>query len=329
MRYWSILMVLSLLSSCKRQAIEGVLKSNEEVAAISDVKTNERGIVYISKDDGRSWENRSNGIPDNVFLTDIAVSNNSLGIATKQHGIYLYDFTIQMWKPIKNNKPTSSDIDAFFMSDEKLYVGTHGEGVFISENNGKEWGKINAGLRNLTIRRLLKIGNKLFAGTNGGLFSFDSKKNIWTKEYGDNALQVNGIALHDDEVYIGTNQGAFKGLLNHNNWNLIMPGRSLHNISVANGVIYAMAYNELFASKDKGESWYSDQPGLPDGMYSFQVIALGNEVFDGQWDGIYRKDKQENWVRWSNGLPTKIPITEMKTFSGILVAATSQWYTAD
>ena len=77
-------MVLSLLSSCKRQAIESGLKSNEEVAAISNIKPNERGIVYISKDVGRSWENRSNGLPTKTPITEMKTFSGILVAATSQ-----------------------------------------------------------------------------------------------------------------------------------------------------------------------------------------------------------------------------------------------------
>ncbi|MBK8195867.1 MAG: hypothetical protein IPK76_22685 [Lewinellaceae bacterium] len=319
MKYWPIFVQIGLLTSCN-----GQVKTNNPGDQNKAVSTTE-GIVYFSNDFGQSWSNQSNGIPGDVFLTDISASGDLLGISTKQHGIYLYDFVSGEWTPIKRNKPISPDIDALLISENKIYAGTQGEGVFVSEDRGESWESINAGLENLTIRRLTVLDNRLYAGTNGGLFSFADEQNRWVRAYGNDNLQVNGIALLDNEIYIGTNKGAYKATLNQHNWRLILPDRSLHNISTADGIVYAMVYSELFASKDKGENWYGDQSGMPVGMYSFQVVEAGDIVLDGQWDGVYRKDNILNWVKLNTGLPIKIPVTEMRVWKNILVVASSQW----
>ena len=85
----------------------------------------------------------------------------------------------------------------------------------------------------------------------------------------------------------------------------------------------------LFASTDDGETWYNDQAGIPKGMYTFQLVQTSNYTLAGQWDGIYKKDITSNWVKWNNGLPTKIPITELKGNENFLVAASSGWYLGD
>lgn len=326
-RIFTILISTIFLFSCNGQPITGTpISINSEKSLGSVDKTSEESIIYFSRDNGQTWISKSEGIPTGVFLTDIASSGDALGIATKQHGIFVYDFESDQWKPTKNNKPAPSDIDALLIKGNNLFAGSNGDGVFLSDDNGGHWKKINRGLDNLTIRKLVDINGKVYAGTNGGLFSFDESANIWTKEYTSNILQVNGIACLDDEIYIGTNRGAFKSSVNKNNWQLILPERSLHNISVANNNVYAMVYNELFVSSDRGATWNSDQKGMPDGKYSFQVIQSGDNVLDGQWDGIYRKDIALNWFKSDNGLPKNIPVTEMKMFKNVLIAASSQWH---
>lgn len=281
------------------------------------------GIVYFSINSGESWVNKSRGIPEDVFLTDITMYKKSIGLATKQNGIYVYEFSNDQWRKI-SNIPTSTDINALLFLDNNYFIGSDGDGIFKSENGGKNWQAINSGLENLIIRKIIDWDNKIFAGTNGGLFIYNEDNNKWEKLYGDNFLQVNGIAFHENEIYIGTNRGAYKATINTNKWQQILPDCSLHNISAVNGVIYAMVYNELFISQDKGKTWYSDQSGMPVGKYSFQVVASEKYLLNGQWDGIYRKEL--SWVKSDNGLPDNIPITEMKVNGSLLVCASSQWW---
>jgi ligand-binding sensor domain-containing protein len=283
------------------------------------------GIVYFSDDNGVSWQNKSQCLPENVFLTDIATSNQWLGVSTKQNGIFMYDFENENWEKTSGKPGTSADTDALFFFKNHLYAGTHNEGIFVSTNNGKNWSAINQGLGKLTIRRFAEIDNRLYVGTNDGLYVFDETKQKWQLEFGNNQLQVNGIIKVDEEIYIGTNQGVFKSPIDQNNWKHVLRDHSLHNISSANKSLYALEYNELYASKDKGASWYNDQRGMPSGKYSFQLLQKGRSVFVGQWDGIYTNDPFENWKLFNNGIPPNTPITEMNTYKSLLVAASPYW----
>ena len=83
----------------------------------------------------------------------------------------------------------------------------------------------------MTIRKFIVIDDKFYTCTNGGLYVFDELFKRWKLEYGHYSLQVNGIKELDGEIYIGTNQGAYKKKKNENAWNQIMPYNSLHNIT--------------------------------------------------------------------------------------------------
>jgi ligand-binding sensor domain-containing protein len=299
--------------------LAGYCKSNNTFHTVED-----RGIVYFSKDNGASWQNRSKGLPDSIFLTDIAVSNASLGIATKRHGIFLFDSRKSEWIKTAAAPPTSNNLDALYFHRGKMFTGTQGSGVFVSEDEGKTWKQYNTGLTDLTIRKFTVIDNVLYAGTNGGLYSLNEKQDRWILEYGQSPLQVNGIIEFDNEIYIGTNQGAFKAG-NQHNWKKIMSDHALHNISAAGRSVYALAYNELFVSSDKGTTWYSAQNGMPTGKYSFQLMETGGKVLVGQWDGVYRSDSLKGWQASNNGLPESFAATEMKAFRNIIVIASSGW----
>ena len=283
------------------------------------------GIIYFSSDNGTTWEDRSNGLPNDIFLSDIAVADGLLGISTKQSGIFLFDFQKNSWMNTLNKPQTSANLDVLFFHNNTLFVGTQNEGIFISRDKGKTWAAYNTGLGNLTIRRFAAIDHRLYAGTNAGLYVLDEQKNIWLLAYTAPLLQVNGITEFEGEIYIGTNQGAFKTSKESKEWKHVLLNRSLHNISVADKTIYASVYNELFASTDKGKTWTSDQKGMPFDRYTFQVIQTGPSILAAQWDGIYRKEKIINWMPTNQGLPAKFPAYRMKNYKNMVVVASSGW----
>jgi photosystem II stability/assembly factor-like uncharacterized protein len=258
-------------------------------------------------------------------LGRIAVSDSFLGMTTKENGIFIFDFQKQSWINISNDEQIiKNNLEELAFHKSKIYVGTQYGGIFVSTDQGKSWSSFNVGLGNLTIRRFVTIENKLYVGTNGGLYSLNEGEKKWDSEYEQNSLQVNGITEFGNEIYIGTNQGAFKTLKQQKNWKQVITNQSLHNISSDDKTVYAMVYNELFASIDKGESWLSIQKGLPAKLYSFQVIKNENTVLVGQWDGVYRKDfTNEEWKFSSRGLPIKTSITNMKIYKGIIIAGCS------
>lgn len=282
----------------------------------------EKGIVYFSTDNGRTWENTSAGLPDNIFLSDIATAPGFLGLSTKQHGIFLFSVAKNKWSALATI-PTVDEINALYFHQGKILVGTKNTGLFISSDLGKTWLPFSRGLKNLTIRKLTYLEQKLYAGTNGGLYVLQESTNQWTSEHEETGLQVNGMRALEGDLYAGTNRGIFKKSNGGQDWKQIMPGRSLHNLGVDRKNIYALTYSELFIFADKGASWKSDQTGMPP-KYTFQVIEKDNTLLAGQWDGVYIRGSQ-GWALSNQGLPRDLPVLELVISGNTIVAGSSQW----
>lgn len=327
----SLIFVFILLHTlCNGQVSNNPSNSSTAINTHSTLakKTVDDGIIYFSNDNGISWKNTSNGLPEKISigLGALAVTPTLLGIVTKENGVYLFDSQRNIWV----NMPTGQQViknnpgDLIFFKNE-IYVGTQHGGVFTSNNQGKTWTSKNSGLGNLTIRKFAEINNKLYVGTNNGLYSFNEAVSKWELKYGNPSMQVNGITELDGRIFIGTNQGAFKSNKSLDNWQQVFPNRSLHNINAIGQTIYAMTYNELFQSLDKGVSWQSIQNGLPNNLYTFNVIENSNSVFAGQWNGVYRKDiSGKEWKFSSTGLPGKFAATNLKSYNGILIISCSE-----
>lgn len=286
------------------------------------------GIVYFSTDHGLTWKNTSTGLPatTRIGLGGIAVSGNKLALLSKDSGLYFFDNQNDRWMNIPTDRQLiESNPGALLFYNDHLYAGTQWGGVFHSENEGKSWTKRNTGLGSLTIRKFAQIDRKLYAATNAGLYSYNDLRNEWELEYGNRTLQVNGIAALDGYVYVATNQGAFRSPIGKRDWQKIFSDGALHNISSDGNTLYAMVYNELFSSADKGTSWRLIQSGLPTQLYTFHVIRSGNALLAAQWDGVYRKDNESgNWKFSSTGLPDGLAIANMISYNGAVVVSGSE-----
>lgn len=327
-----LILLLATLFSCSGQTNKAVKEANKKSESVFNNSNNNSfaavGIVYFSNDNGLTWKNSSKGLPDKVTigLGGIAVSPMLIGVATKENGVYLFDFKDSLWVGISASPQLiKNNIGAMVFYENTIYVGTQYGGVYSSNDKGKSWTVQNSGLQDLTIRRFAEIDSKLYVATNSGLYSYNEALNKWGLEYGQVSLQVNGIAESDRCIYIATNQGVFKSDMKSKNWIKVFPDRSVHNISSFDKTIYAMVYSELFSSIDKGESWHSIQKGLPEGLYTFNVIENGNTIFVGQWDGIYsRTNSNDEWKLSGKGLPANFAATNLKSYNGLLIVTTSE-----
>jgi hypothetical protein len=332
MKHITLIFLLTTLFACGGQRNKPVEEASK-ISAPDSKNTNNTssadvGIVYFSKDNGLTWINGSKGLPEKITigLGGIAVSPTLIGVATKENGVYLFDFKDSLWVSIPvSPQMIKNNIGAMTFYKNGIWVGSQHGGVYFSNDKGKSWTVKNSGLTDLTIRRFAGIDGKLYMATNNGLYSYSEASNQWELEYGQISLQVNGLTELEGNIYIATNQGVFKSEIKSKNWVKVFPDRSVHNISSVGKTIYAMVYNELFSSADKGESWHNIQNGLPKDLYTFNVIESDNTIFAGQWDGIYMKtNSDEGWRFSGKGLPANFAATNLKSYNGLLIVTTSE-----
>jgi ligand-binding sensor domain-containing protein len=322
MKIYIALLLFSCLQYCKVSNHETLVTENQEKGSPArQGKT--KTIVYFSANDGAFWQNKSRGLPDGIFLTDLATDGDLLALSTKQHGIFFYDFRSDYWQKTATQPPTSQNVDDLLLHEGTIWAGTQNDGVFVSADQGKSWKAINEGLQNLIIRRLAVIQNQVWACTNEGLYTLRQNKWQLVKEHP--SIQINSITALDNEIYTGTTRGVFKKTGKDDVWKPVFQGKALHNINSIGKNIYTMVYGDLMVSSDKGVTWKNMQEGLPKGLYTFHVIQSHNTILAGQWDGVYKKIGSDSWQSSSIGLPPKFPAIEMLAYKDLVIAASSGW----
>jgi hypothetical protein len=289
-------------------------------------KKTAHGILYFSFDNGNRWEDASDGLPQKIKigLGSIAASEKILGLATKEEGIFLYNFTSKFWEKIPTDQQIiEANIGPLAIMDSTIWVGTQWNGIFCTKNRGKTWENLSQGLSHKSIRRFSRMEQKFFVCTNDGLYIFGEKDQKWQLVFGQRLLQANGATMFKGQIYLATDKGIFTKKSNKT-WLNIAPQWSVHHIGSVGNKLYALTYSELRSWEDGGV-WRNEQNGLPQNLYTFQVIAFQNWVFAGQWDGVYRKSKFDfAWQKSSAGLPPNFAVTNLIAMEQLLVADTSE-----
>lgn len=322
-----IIFTTLILNSCNSQTSRNLKSGDINSSPIASQKETQNGIVYFSYDNAMNWVNSSNGLPEKIRigLGGIASSSQLLVVATKDNGVYFYNFNSKTWENIPTDKQIiEANLGALAIFDNAIFVGTQFKGVFYTKDNGKNWTKLNVGLTNLTIRRFCEFNKVLYVCTNDGFYSLNKNLDNWKLEFGQNSLQTNGATFFNGGFYLATNQGIFSKQTDKS-WINSAPQFSMHNISSDQNQLYALTYNELLVSSTDGKTWQSHQSGLPKELYTFNVLTHNNLILAGQWDGIYTKTNGNTmWELSSKGLPEKFAVTNLKAFNDILVISTSE-----
>ena len=268
--------------------------------------------IYISTDNGHSWEPADAGFPLNATVNDFSVFGNAIFAGTDANGVFVSRDGARNWKRTGQGLNENLKINAVASTQEAILVGTGSDGVFASVDAGRTWQPARNGLTNLQIRRLAVHEDHVFAGTNGGLFASDDNGNSWSHLTGTG--QINGITILKGNIYVADLQGVILSTNRGRTWRRILETEVPHNLSNDGASVFAMLYNDgVKKTDDEGATWINAQVGLPADLsqYTFQILHADGVLFAGQWNGIYiSTDSGASWSPISQ-LPPNQPITDL------------------
>ncbi len=193
------------------------------------------------------------------------------------------------WTAINAGLPTI-DIRCLAVNptNNYLFVGTSGAGIFRSTDNGNNWKSVNIGITNLTIQTLyIDARGYILAGTpGGGVYS--------SKDYGENWTPINLGSVRVE--YTGENN------TNVNTINTALPNTVIRSLVS----YYITSTNNSTEIPDNSDTTEipdnSDTTEIPDNSDTTETI---NYIFAGTDDGIYlSSDQGKNWT--AKGLIGKV-----------------------
>lgn len=138
------------------------------------------GLVHVSKNGGASWDNITNGLPSNLWVSEVKASaHKKERIYVTLNGYRWDDFTTYIFKSDDFGKTWKSIVDGIPISpvnalvedttnENLLFVGTD-NGLYGSLDQGETWHNMQNGIPNVAIHDLViqPKANDLVVGTHG------------------------------------------------------------------------------------------------------------------------------------------------------------------
>jgi photosystem II stability/assembly factor-like uncharacterized protein len=273
--------------------------------------------VYRSSDNGTNWTQEVKGLT-NTHANTFAFRNTDV-LAGTNAGVFLSTNGTD-WAPLGLQ---SFSVLSLVVTDNNIFAGTSGGGVYFSTDYGSTWNAVNNGLNNTTVNALAGSGNNIFAGTSGGVYLSIDNGTTWTSK---NNYNVSSLIFHGTSILAGTMGGVYLSTNNGTNWTIVNNGltyQSVNALASSGDNIFAGVYyggpghvGGVFLSIDDGTSW--TEVGLPNNFMVLSLAVNGTKIFAGSFNpfefrlltfsegpvgGIYySNDVGTNWTQVSPSL---------------------------
>jgi len=257
--------------------------------------------MFISNDNGTTWSQVTNGIPNNKKVSTVAVSGNNIFAGVFGSGVFLSQDNGITWV-LKNNGITNLNIQVIVFNGSSVFAGTYQGGVFRSNDNGNLWTSVNNGIPTpisyQNIESLAANGIEIFLGFDPidgqGIYVSQNNGDTWVQSSnglpsGFNefpALLINGSTIFAGSTY----KGLFRSLNNGANWITAQNGINnleITSLSMSGTNIFTGTFgNGVFLSENNGDYWMAMNYGLT----CLNIWSLGindNYLFAG-CGGVFR-----------------------------------------
>lgn len=261
-------------------------------------------IVFKSDDGGQTWEDISEGLPEN--LQEDAVQRD--GFFANDRGLYLRAGD-GIYHNETNSKGPFWKKEIFRDAQGSIAPGRTGifaynwEGEFLQKPNGKNgWSPVYKNFQGKEIRTVFETsGGAVFIGTDSGLYKSTDSGQTW------NRVHTGGWVMklvESDGVLVATSQrGIIRSTDGGENWDGVLHegGVGIAIEPIDGGFAAIVANTKVMArtvrtSYDAGKTWQPIDAGIPADLRTVSIIQVGEHFFCGHPLGIFRSsDKGKTW----------------------------------
>ncbi|HLG38149.1 MAG TPA: hypothetical protein VI461_00725 [Chitinophagaceae bacterium] len=261
-------------------------------------------IVFKSADGGQTWQDISEGLPENLQGDGIQGD----GFFANESGLYL-----RAGNGIYHSKPNSTapfwkkeifpDIQGSIAPGRTGIFAYNYDGQFLQKINGTSvWSPMYTNFHEKEIRTVFETaGGTVFIGSNSGLFKSTNSGKTWKQVHTGGwvmkLIESNGILL-------ATSQGGIiRSTDDGENWDrVISEGGVGIAVERIKGGFAAITFNtksntrRVRTSYDGGKTWQPIDADLPAQLSIASIIQVGEYFFCGHPTGIFRSsDQGKTW----------------------------------
>lgn len=219
--------------------------------------------VYVSLNNGRTWQQMNNGLTC-LNVTKVFADGSKVFTATSQ-GLFVSTNNGANWLPADSGLPVQTGILDMVKQGSDLYLTTWNElyGIYKSTDDGVTWAESSSGLVPYPwCTALATNGTTLFTtvSEDSGVFvSTDNGASWQPARTGLPAYYVNAITCNGSNVFAATaGGGVYLTTNNGASWSAVNTGLSTFGMPTvfANGAdIYTSADSGIFLSTNNGSNW--------------------------------------------------------------------------
>ncbi len=251
--------------------------------------------MYKSTDGGNNWFLSNSGLYSTIIC--LLSSGNNLFAGSFGNGVFISTNNGNNWYQSNNGLPDSMFVNSFCSHNGYIFASADYQyyfprGVFRSSNNGVNWEQTS--LNDKKINTFYSSGNKLFAGSDSGLYITTNNGINWSFAI---YVSVSAIAENNNLIFIGTyGYGIMMSPDGGFSWAPLLtgpPNQYINSLLSLNNCIIAGTTSGIYVSSNSGVSWVSKNQGL-----FFQnvkkLFVYDNFIYAATTaNGIYKRNKSE------------------------------------
>lgn len=247
-----------------------------------------------------------------ITMLPVAQSSGVL-IGTEENGFFLYENgEFRPWRTTHDKEILRDQVNRGVKIADDLYaIGTLIGGVYIINSQGEVLNHINKekGLNNNTVLSFyLDMNGNLWVGLDNGIDLIKVNSPVYYHtDFSGEIGSVYTAAIHNEELYLGTNRGVFHTRFNQqsntqNSSFSIIPGSQgqVWNLAVIDGQLFCGQNNSTYSI----ENYKLKKVSNIAGGYQIEKYPYGDQyLVQGSYNGLAIYEKQDNnWV-YSHILP--------------------------
>ena len=285
--------------------------------------------VYVSTDNGVNWRHLKDGMPSAEGVPSLLPIGSGILAGSLFTGVYHLPWNGTTWTQTSNGLPYVNVLGLTAIGSN-VYALIRAGTVFCSSNNGTTWNVLQNSLTG-SASSLAANGNKLYAGSDSGIFASTDSGTSWTPIATDAyflntrvSSLVAGSPAGFTSMLVAGHQFGYISVSSDDglNWTHKNSFNStVYSLAMSDPNIYAATNSGIYRSVNFTSSWRGPGSGLPDNNVR-ALATLGSILFAGTWgSGIYlSKIIDTNWMPASLGL--------QDSFINALTASGTELYAA-